>query len=51
MSNMVTETRGSDGLQAVRMYPDNKLKAQVRPFGENLSAFAVMKQAFSAPKG
>jgi hypothetical protein len=37
----------ASGREAVRMYPSNQLKDQVREFGTNLSAFAVMKEAFS----
>lgn len=42
------ETGNADGLNAVRMYPNNRLKEQVRQLGQNLSAFAVMKEAFKA---
>jgi hypothetical protein len=49
----MTQTAGREseaatsGRQAVRMYPSNQLKDQVRDFGSNLSAFAVMKDAFA----
>lgn len=36
-------TAGDD---VVLMYPDNQLKAQVRDFGEGVTAFAVIKKAF-----
>ncbi len=42
-----TETGAATSRAAVRMYPDNELKDQVRDFGSNLSAFKVMKDAFS----
>ena len=38
------------GRKAVRMYPSNQLKQQVRDFGSNLSAFTVMKDAFADAK-
>lgn len=41
------ETGTATSREAVRMYPDNELKQQVREFGTNLSAFDVMKEAFS----
>ena len=34
------------GRDAVRMYPNNQLKEQVREFGSNLSVVDVMTQAF-----
>lgn len=46
---MQTAHKTSDaasGRDAVRMYPSNKLKEQVRAFGSNLSVVQVMKGAF-----
>ena len=48
-----TAEKGSEaacGRKAVRMYPNNKLRDQVRDFGTNLSAFTVMKDAFADAK-
>jgi hypothetical protein len=48
MSNTVTETRNSDGLPeaAVRMYPNNRLKSQVRSLDETFSGFQLLRDSF-----
>jgi hypothetical protein len=54
MGNVMTHTARKDGAangrEAVRMYPSNQLRAQVRELGSNLSAFTVMKEAFTETK-
>jgi hypothetical protein len=46
MSNSVTETRDSDGLQAVHMYPNNRLKDQVRDLKDTFSGFGLLRATF-----
>lgn len=40
-------TKGDD---VVLMYPDNQLTKQVRKFGEGVTAFGVIKEAFFTKK-
>lgn len=40
------ETGSADGLKAVRMYPNNKLKAQVRDFSETFSGYDLLREAY-----
>ncbi|MDH2129857.1 hypothetical protein N5J77_01880 [Sphingobium yanoikuyae] len=42
MQTAKKDTGTGDGRQAVRMYPNNQLKAQVRDFNDTLSAFHVI---------
>ncbi|WP_294195454.1 hypothetical protein [uncultured Sphingomonas sp.] len=48
--NTVTETRGCDGLQeaVVRMYPNNRLKDQLRGVAETFSGFQLLRDSFKA---
>lgn len=50
MSNTVTETRTSDGLveAVVHMYPNNRLKPQVRDIRETFSGFQLLRDSFKA---
>lgn len=45
---MSTATQGkqADGLEAVRMYPNNKLGPQVREFKDAFSGFAMLREQF-----
>ena len=45
MQTAKKESGTGDGRTAVRMYPNNQLKAQVRDFSETLSAFTVIAAA------
>jgi hypothetical protein len=45
MQTAKKETGTGDGREAVRMYPNNQLKAQVRAFDDTLSAFTVIASA------
>lgn len=46
MSVAAKQTDTAGGQEAVRMYPSNGLKEQVRAFGSNLSVVDVIKKAF-----
>lgn len=48
MTNTVIETRDGEGLQAVRMYPNNRLKDQVRDLSATFSGFGLLRSTFKS---
>lgn len=50
MSNTASETRTGDGLEqaVVRMYPNNRLKDQVRDLSDTFSGFQLLRDSFKA---
>lgn len=46
MTQTAHKETGADGREAVRMYPNNGLKEQVRDFSETFSGYELLRQNF-----